>query len=662
MGFDGLIVSDGLEMGGLAQSVWSGESAIRAVEAGIDILLLPIDVRQAIKSIEEAVKSGRLSEERIDKSVEKIWKMKNNLGLLNGVFQSDFIELEEKIGISKHQTKSFEIAKKSITIVKDDNSILPFIPEEIDSLAHIIFSLDDNAKSYVKPFSKDIFKTHGHVKEIFINAPLSELGRKDLINKVSDVDNIIVSLIVRIRMDKGIATIDSTHSLALSQLKNSGIPMAVFSFGSPYLPSYEMLEAYVCVYGYGSVSVKAAANALWGRAEVNGKLPVDLSPKLKRGMGLKKKKRYNNMGDLNILEFYNAQIILENAIKRKVFPGAQVSIVKKGKTLFNRSFGNFTYDAESSIVNNESIYDIASLTKVLVTTPIIMKLVEQKKLSLDHKVVQYYPQFNGAGKENITIKNLLTHSSGLPGYYQFFLDENIRSKDILDFIININLNGYPGDQYEYSDLGFILLTSIIEKVTGKTIDRLAHLLIFDPLGMKNTRYLPPLNWKNKIVPTEIDTVFRKKLIHAEVHDENTYIMDGVSGHAGIFSNSIDISYFSQMMLNKGLWDGKRYFKEDLITKFTLIQDTPKGSDMAIGWDTPAKSGKGNAGKYFSSGSYGHLGFTGTSLWIDPKEEIIIILLTNRVHPSRNGEAGVRNMRLVRRDFYDAVMEELVANN
>ena len=663
LGFKGVVVSDGLEMGGLTKSVWSGESAIRAVEAGVDILLLPIDVKETIESIEKAVKSGRLSEERINESVKKIWKMKHDQGVLSGHAQPKFSELEKKIGIHKHRAKSLEIAKKSITIVKDDNSLLPLQVEKIDSLAHIILSLDDNAKSYLNLFSKDIIKTHRHVKEIYINSPITELGAKDVINQIKGVDNIIVSMVVRIRMDKGIATIDSTHSMILSKLSNLDIPLVVFSFGSPYLPSYDNLETYVCAFGYGSISMQAASNALWGRAEVNGKLPIDLSPKLKIGTGIKKKKRYTNMGELNILDFYNAQLILKNAIESKVFPGAQISISKDGKSLFNGCLGSFTYDKETSLVSNSSIYDVASLTKVLVTTPIIMKLIEQKKLSLDQKVSHFYPQFYGDGKENITIKNLLTHSSGIPGYYQFYLDENFKNKeDIINYILEVNLNSAVGEKYEYSDLGFILLTSIIEKVSGKSIDRLAHQYIFDPLGMKNTRYLPPVSWKNKIVPTEIDSQYRGRLIHGEVHDENAYLMGGVSGHAGIFANSIDISYYAQMLLNRGTLNGKRYFNQELIEKFTTLQNIPEGSDMALGWDTPSKSGKGNAGKYFSLGSYGHLGFTGTSLWVDPNENIIIVLLTNRVHPSRNRENGSLDISAVRRDFYDAVMEELVFSN
>ncbi len=660
MGFDGIIITDGMEMGGLTQMAWAGESAVRAVEAGVDILLLPMDVKHTINSIEKAVQSGRISENRINESVDRIWKMKHDLGLLSGSTQPLFSELESIIGIPEHQKKAREIAKKSITLVKDDNNQLPLHPEKIDSLAHIILSLDDGARGYVKSFSTDISRTHGHVKEIFINDPISELGRQDVLNQMDGIDQIVISLLVRIRMDKGIATIDSTHSLLLSELQKTGISMVTFSFGSPYLPTYKMLETYVCAFGYGAVSIKAASDALWGRSVVNGRLPVDLSPELPRGFGIKKKKRFKNWRSVNSNNFQNAETVLHNAIKSKIFPGAQLAVVQNGSLIHSSGYGNFTYDPDSPQVNGKTIYDIASLTKVLAAVPVTMKLISQKKLSLDHTLEQFFPQFTGNGKENVTIRHLLTHSSGLPGYYQFFLDEQMHTKeDILSYILNMELNTAPGTNFEYSDLGFILLSSIIEEVSERTLDRLVQSWFFSPIEMKSTRYLPPLDWKMKIAPTELDTIYRDRLIHGEVHDENTYLMGGVSGHAGLFSTAEDIARYAQMLVDGGIWNGKRFFKEAQVQEFTRVQNIPEGSDMALGWDTPSQSGKSIAGDYFSSGSFGHLGFTGTSLWIDPNQEIIIVLLTNRVHPSRKGKEGSKEMYVVRRDFYNAVMESLV---
>ena len=662
MGFGGIIITDGMEMGGLTQAAWAGESAVRAVEAGVDILLLPMDVKQTVNSIFEAVQSGRISEKRIDESVGRIWELKQETGLLSGATQPPFSELETIIGIPEHKGKASVIAEKSITIVKDKNNLLPLKPEKIDSLAHIILSLDDGAMGYVKSFSSDIGRTQEHVKELFINDPISDLGRQDILSQMEGIDQIIVSLVVRIRMDKGIASIDSTHSLLLADLQKSGIPMVTFSFGSPYLPSYEMLETYVCAFGYGSISVTAALDALWGRRDVNGVLPVDLDSTMQRGFGIKKKKRNKSWGDVNNMEFPNAWGVLDSAIENKIFPGAQVTVVQKGEMVFSGGFGYHTYDSGSPPVNHETVYDIASLTKVLSATPITMKLIVQKKLSLDHNVVQFYPQFTGGGKENVTLRHLLTHSSGLPGYYQFFLDENIKTnEDVLNYILNIDLLSQPGTHFEYSDLGFILLTAIIEKVSNRPIDRLAHSWIYGPLEMKQTRYSPPSEWRKKIAPTEMDTVYRKRLLQGEVHDENTHLMGGVSGHAGVFSTAEDISKYAQMLVNGGLWKGRRFFKEAQVWEFTSQQKKePDSSDMALGWDTPSQSGKSIAGDYFTLGSFGHLGFTGTSIWIDPNQEIIIVLLTNRVHPSRKGKEGSKEMYGIRRDFYNGVMGQLLA--
>jgi CubicO group peptidase (beta-lactamase class C family) len=396
---------------------------------------------------------------------------------------------------------------------------------------------------------------------------------------------------------------------------------------------------------------------------MNGTLPVDLSPTLHRGFGIKKKQRFKNWNSVNTINIQNAETVLHNAIKSNIFPGAQVAVIQNGNIIYSGGYGYYTYDISSPPVDNKTIYDIASLTKVLAAVPVTMKLISQKKLSLDHSVQQFYPQFTGNGKEEITIRHLLTHSSGLPGYYQFFLDDQIHTKeDVLNYILNVELNAAPGTHFEYSDLGFILLTSIIEKVSGRTLDRLLQSWFFDPLEMKSTCYLPPADWKIKITPTELDTLYRNRLIHGEVHDENASLMGGVSGHAGLFSTAEDIAKYAQILIDGGLWKGKRFFRESQVQEFTTVQNIPEGSDMALGWDTPSRSGKSIAGDYFTPGSFGHLGFTGTSGWIDPNQGIIIVLLTNRVHPSRKGKEGSKEMYGIRREFYNAVIEELLAGD
>ncbi len=659
LGFDGIIITDGMEMGGLTESSWAGESAIRAVEAGADILLLPIDVDQTINSLLKSVESGRLSEDRIDQSVRRIWNMKYKTGLLDGNYQLPFEKLENIIGDPEHKKIARTIAQKSITVVKDDNNQLPLHVEQIDSLAHIILSLDEGAQDYLKLFNRDIHRTHGHVKDIFVNNPLTELGRQDIQNQLEGINQAIISILVRIRMDKGISTIDSTHSLLLSELKNLGIPMVAFSFGSPYLPSYKMLDTYVCTFNYGSISMKAAADALWGRSFVNGVLPVNLNSKYIRGSGISKKKRTNTWGQRIQTDFPDVWKILDSAIEDKIFPGAQVFIAKNGNILYSGGYGHHTYDSGSAPVTTESIYDVASLTKVLSITPVIMKLISQKKLSLDQHVYHFLPDFTGGYKKDVTIRHLLTHSSGIKPYQRFFKDEKfIDRADVINEIINLDLEFQPGSEYSYSDLGMMLLMEIAEMVSRRSLDDMAETWLYRPLSMRSTMYKPEKALLHKIVPTEFDSLYRGGLVHGEVHDENTYLIGGVSSHAGLFSTAENIGNYAQMFINNGTWLGKRIFKESIIREFTSRQFLPKDSDYALGWDTPTQNGTSSAGDYFSNISFGHLGFTGTSMWIDPAEEIIIILLTNRVHPTRN-RGGIYS---IRREFHNAVMAQLLENS
>ena len=289
-------------------------------------------------------------------------------------------------------------------------------------------------------------------------------------------------------------------------------------------------------------------------------------------------------------------------------------------------------------------------------TPITMKLINQRKLSLNHTLDQYYPHLRGEVKGEITVKHLLTHSSGLKPFVEFYKKDSTMGRSaMVENILNLDLDFSPGEKMQYSDLGIILLMDIIEEVSGSTLDRLCERWIFNRIGMENTFYNPDLSTKDNIIPTEEDNYFRNRLLIGEVHDENAYLLDGISGHAGIFSNANDLAKYGQLFLNGGTWLGNRIFSDNQINNFTTRQEISPGSDRAIGWDTPSRNGKSSAGDYFSDHSYGHLGFTGTSLWIDQKNKVIVVLLTNRVHPSRNQ----KGMYSVRRAFHTEVMKAII---
>ncbi len=655
-GFDGVIVTDGMEMGGLTELAWAGESAVRAIEAGADILLLPMDVMHTIDAVEEAVITGRLTEQRIDESVNRILKLKTTLGLFDKKAAENWSEVEKDVGTTEHRNIAKNIAEKSITVVKDSGN-LPLKPEKIRKLAHLILTTDANGRDQLNPFISDVARTHGNVEEIFVSDKLDSAVMEDILRRVSKADKVLVTLLVRIKMNKGLSTIDPSHEKLLSNLHDKNISFVTVGFGSPYLPDYDILDTYLCAYGYGAVSQRAAADALWGRIAVSGKLPVDLNEEYRRGDGVNIKKRTWGFGKADHqYDLEQARQILNKAIDAQIFPGAQIFIAQDGDIITDEGIGRLTYAPNAPAVDRETIYDVASLTKVLATTPVFMKMAAKHQLALDQEVRQFYPEFTGGGREVVTLRHLLTHSSGLPAYYRYFLDDNFQSKtDILADILTRDLEFMPGTDFAYSDLGIILLGAVIEKVSRQRLDELAAKWIFRPLGMNRTMYNPQGKWLPSIAPTENDSIFRHRQIKGEVHDENAWLMGGVASHAGVFSTAEDIGKYAQMLVNGGTFLGTRYFSSRQIRQYTRRQELPPGSDRAIGWDTPSRNDRSSAGDLFSKSSYGHLGFTGTSLWIDPERKIIIILLTNRVYPTR--EKG--GMWAVRRSFYTAVMQALL---
>ena len=652
--FDGLIITDGMEMGGITNQAWSGESAIRAIEAGSDIILLPIDVNRTIESVYDAVMSGRITKERINLSVSKILHSKIELDLFN--YEFNFDDMNLIVGSNDNLMVADKIASSSITLVKNKSNSIPIKAEKIKSMAHLILTDDDNGAEVLKIIKSNINYTHGNVENIFVNYQLSNLLIDDLIERLSKFDKVIISTLVKISsMNKGRSTLNSSHLKLINKISDKNLPFIVISYGSPYLNDYSFIDTYICSYGYGSVSQVAVANAIFGRSDINGILPIDLNQDYKRGFGIKINRTSSIFKLNNKLDFDSTWDILEDAINDKLFPGAQAMIIKDSEILAEKSFGNLTFDSGSQRVNNETIYDIASLTKVVATTPVIMKLIKKKYLNLDHEIYQFYPQFRGQWKDRVTIRHLLTHSSGLKPYIQYFKDSKYKSKDdiIDDIVSNQDLIYEPGMDSKYSDLGMILLMDISEKVTGRRFEELVKAWILKPLDMGNSFFNPSKDLIYKIAPTEKDSIFRMNLVHGVVHDENAFIMGGVSGHAGLFSNAHDIARYAQMILNQGLYNGKRIFSNRSVSKFTKRQNIPIGSDFALGWDTPSNKGS-TAGDFFSQYSYGHLGFTGTSLWIDSEQKIIIVLLTNRVYPSRDKEG----MYQLRRSFHNQAMETI----
>lgn len=363
-------------------------------------------------------------------------------------------------------------------------------------------------------------------------------------------------------------------------------------------------------------------------------------------------------------DFSKAEDIITQSIAKNYFPGAQLIVGDDNKIIYEKSFGNFTYDEFSPAVTDESIYDLASLTKVIATTSAIMKLYQEGKIDINDKVVKYIPEFANNGKENINILNLLLHNSGLKAFIPFYKYYSTK-EEVINAIYNAELDYEPDTKFVYSDLNAILLGFIVEKVSGQSLDKYCEVNIFEPLGMRSTAFLPDDKMKERIPPTENDTYWRNRLLKGEVHDEAASILGGVAGNAGLFSNAEDLYKFMRLLLNNGSYYNpysrglkeEKLFEPEYVSLFTKrFTEVFYTNSRALGWDTkpdllPSKY-RMPCGELISDNCFGHTGYTGTSVWCDRDRKLIIILLTNRVYPSRDNE-GIRE---VRPDIHNAAIE------
>jgi CubicO group peptidase (beta-lactamase class C family) len=351
--------------------------------------------------------------------------------------------------------------------------------------------------------------------------------------------------------------------------------------------------------------------------------------------------------------FMQAFAILQSAIDQHAFPAASVAITQQGKLVALKGLGRFTYEAESPAATPATVFDLASVSKVIATTSMAMILYEHGRLDLGTPVAAIVPEFtatnpsNDARRREVTIQNLLAHSSGLPAYEKLFLKARTK-QELVYAALNTPLIAAPGTRAEYSDIGFMILGLALERIAHETIDQLCQREVFAALGMSHTTFNPPHQWWLSIPPTANEQSFRKRVIQGEVNDDNAAVLGGIAGHAGAFSAAEDMAIFGNVMLR----GGRPLVRPETLARFTLRQSSPEGTSRALGWDTP--SSPSQSGKYFSARSFGHLGYTGTSLWIDPDRDLSVTLLTNRTWP----DSGNQAIRQIRPHFHDAVMEAL----
>jgi len=350
------------------------------------------------------------------------------------------------------------------------------------------------------------------------------------------------------------------------------------------------------------------------------------------------------------LRFARAFEIINRAISERAFPAASLAVTHREKLVVWKAFGRFTYDPESTVVSPTTIFEIASVTKVVATTAMAMILYERGLLDLELPVASVLPEFAVMGnrhKREVSVRMLLAHSSGLPAYVRLFRHAETRDK-LIGLALTTDLESAPMSRAEYSDIGFIVLGELLCRVADERLDAFCQREIFGPLALSSTCFRPPKDWRRQIPPTVDDQHYRGRVIQGEVHDENAAVMDGVSGHAGLFSSAYDLSVFAHSMLS----GGHPILRSDTVALFTRREQEPHGTSRALGWDTP--SHPSSSGKHFSPHSFGHLGYTGTSVWCDPDRELSVTFLTNRVWPDCSSQA----IKQVRPAVHDAIVESL----
>jgi beta-N-acetylhexosaminidase len=683
MGFKGLIFTDALNMKAAANFRKPGEIDLEAFLAGNDILLCPENVPVAIEKLCMAYQDSLISDERLAYSVKKILKYKHKAGL-NSYKPIVIPNLYSNLNPLKNDVLQYELYENAITVIKNKDDILPLNHLENEKIAYVKLG-DDVNSAFVSTLKK-----YTNVTEV----------------KDEDIDCLTEELMLYTKVIVGFHKSDKawkSHALTDKELfwlseiaKNNVTILDVFTKPYSLIPiSYlDEIEGVVVSYQNSDIAQTVSAELLFGAIEAKGKLPVSINTEFKAGCGLSTNKAGRlgfalpeNVG-MDSSKLVGVESYANYAINKKMTPGIQVLVARKGKVIYQKSFGYYTYENKTK-VNNETIYDIASLTKIIATLPNVMQQYDQQKISMQTTLGEMLPIFKNSDKQDAPFKDLLSHYAKLqawipfykatldsvkiplPKYYSKITNEQF-SKQVADslFMRNdyhdtimkmiVESKLLPKKEYKYSDFTFIILKDYLEKVTGKKLDFLVKEQFYRSLGMNYTTY-NPLNSsfaKEDIPPTEVDTYFRHQLIQGYVHDMEAAMEGGVGGHAGLFSNAMDIAKMMQLYLQKGNYGNHQYFSEKTFSDFNTCYFCAEGNRRGIGFDKPQSADTvGPTCGCASLTSFGHTGFTGTMTWADPEEELIYVFLSNRTYPeSTTNTLSKENIREnIQKVIYDAII-------
>ncbi|MEY3375843.1 MAG: hypothetical protein RL463_147 [Bacteroidota bacterium] len=677
LGFKGIVFTDALEMKGVTDAYPNGAAGVEAIIAGVDMMCLPGEVSTVIAKTKEAIAAKRISWEQIDAHVMKVLETKYETGLSN--WKSVPTEgLTARLNEKSNAIKQL-VAEKAITLAKyEDPNSFPLAANKLGR-----YALIDIAKNKSTAFSFEMRKNYN--ADVFLFDHGKSQAEADSLFEFLNThyEKIIVAIHELPRYPANNFNM-SKAAIGLVNKLSKSLPTNIFIFGNPYAAkSFCESKNIIACYDDDPITHRVAANMMLGQQSPEGRLPVSVCPTMPAGTGYSISTSPSAINVKQDAALSKVDSIINDALAKKAAPGMVLMAFKNGKVVAQKTYGRTSYK-NGTPAGIETVYDMASVTKICATTLSVMKLVDEEKININQPLGNYLPWVKGSDKENLIIKDILLHQAGLKAWIPFY-------KEIADSITMKALPGYfskkadntygvkvddslymrsdwvdtmykrillsPVDakrQYVYSDNDFILLGEVVKSVSGLSIDQYAAKYFYRPLGLRSTGFNPTTSIdKATIAPTEQDPYFRQRLVRGYVHDPGAAMFGGIAGHAGLFSNAYEIGILMEMVMNGGVINGKRYISSNTVKMFTTYQSDI--SRRGLGFDKAEKDNAKRAVAYptlnTSALAFGHTGFTGTCAWADPEKGIVFVLLANRVHPTASNTFGDLNVR-------GKVMEEI----
>jgi beta-N-acetylhexosaminidase len=685
LGYQGLTFTDALEMQGVKKFYPDGEASVQSLIAGNDMLCLPGDVPLAISKIKEAIAANKLSWANIEMHCKKVLEAKYEYGLSNYTpinTHNLTNDLNAQVPLMRRL-----VAENAITLVaKNDDRFFPLSPKANYKKKDIAFVVIGTKKENAlalrmkSDYNATVFYADEIVKNKEALAIFLQAIKKDFKKVVIGVHN----------LGRAAATNFGLSNLSLSLVNQlqENTNSIIFQFGNAYAAkNWCNAKNLVVCYEDDDIIQDVAADMLQGKLPYKGVLPVTVCDAFKFGKGISTAApATENQWGIDMVKMAAIDSIANDAIAKKATPGCMVLVLKDGKIAYEKAYGNNTYNANDPI-SIESVFDMASVTKTCATTLAIMKLYDEGKIDLNKTLGDYLPYVKGTNKENLSIKKILLHEAGLVSYIPFYKETldtagialpgiyadkkndafsirvaqnyfmaNQWADTILNRILKSPLG--PPNKYVYSDNDFIFLGRIVEAVSGLSLDAFVKKEFYVPMSLPSIGFAPlQKHALSRVVPTELETKFRTQLLRGDVHDPGAAMMGGMAGHAGLFSDAYDIAALMQMLLNGGVYNGKRFLQKETVDLFTKYQSAI--SRRGYGFDKPEKDNNTRKEPYptksASPETFGHTGFTGTCAWADPKQNLVFVFLSNRVHPSGSNLLLNMNVRpKIHETIYQAI--------